>query len=248
MKFGDMTEADLKKATESKSVWFKTFRPGDNQLRLCTPPSGFLSILTHFDSRNKLGYPCASGTGRTCIGCDSNDDNTRNRSRKWIFHAYDSAGRKQVFVVGKRTYDRLSMLEGRKGAEWLLDRDIIIVRIKTGESKTDVDYDVVTDIDTPIKIDTSSEAPRLLDKLDEIYDYALNKLGDTSDDQSNPFSDDRPPTIDLSELTTPNLAKLIQEMDPEYKIPDERVKILQAAEVLLKRHGLPATWSAEIPF
>jgi hypothetical protein len=131
-------EYEEEREAQSDDVWIKGFREGETKVRLLIEPLSWNSQRMHYSRKHKIGFPCLQKNTDACIGCQSNDAETRDRNRQFIVPVIDAKGNQQVFRFGSELYKKLKNRQQRYGT--VLDRDFTIVR--TGKGKNDTDYDL----------------------------------------------------------------------------------------------------------
>jgi hypothetical protein len=188
MQFGQRAEDYVPPVFDENDVWIKRFLPGQTRIRFLQPTKDWTTYREHFDPGHKITFPCAKEAGSdTCLGCDSDSERTRNRSRFYAFNALDEKGRLQVYKLGVKLYKTFQAREQRM--DTILDRDYTIIR--TGSSKDDTVYD----IDPGERYPLDGEIPELNDIpaiLGKDYNDALQKFGVTDTSPADSFQSEEP--------------------------------------------------------
>ena len=190
--FGQTLASDyVPSENTSDSVWIRNFRDGSTQIRIA-PAEGvnasgqqvfgydaWPSEREHYDKVARVSYPCPREHGASaCIGCSSDDENTRKRSRYYYVNALDKDGRMRIYKFGITVY---KILKGRQerlvaadpsNRQPLSDKDIIVTR--SGKDFNDITYDI--DWGEKYPIDWNETEPLDINKaLEDSYREAMEK-------------------------------------------------------------------------
>lgn len=133
--FGETAEErQLRRDNSGGEVWIKGYKKGQTRDRFLQPTSTFHPIDEHYGFGTY--FPCAKSSA--CVGCNADDERTRQKSLRYLTNVLDENGRVSVRKVPSKLYGRLQTREQRMGT--IQDRDYTVIR--TGEGiGTEYDYD-----------------------------------------------------------------------------------------------------------
>lgn len=206
-------------ATEGE-VWIRGFKEGETQLRILQPTIDWWKYAEHYGGGELGFFPCLGSAEDGCIGCNDLSERVRNRSWKYLFNALDKDGRVRAFKLGGQLKKRLVRAEQRMGSDILLRRDIVIIRIGSGFSDTEYDFEWGEEYDLGDKMPGEEDLHDLGGVVTEKY-YATEALyndpGDPEDDNAEPEEavEAKPAKKAAAKKTARPKAKAVEAPEPE---------------------------------
>lgn len=163
-------------------IWIKGFKTGETKVHFLHPITKAVTYREHYDGAVRKFVPCLETP--ECKACQSPNERTRKRQRRYAFNALNDKGMVNVFKIGKKFYDRLVRIEQRGK---LLGYDYTVVRV--GSSMEDTDYDA----EIGDKNDIDTDGLELYDLKKVLGDHYLGYLealaGDENEDSDGPAGD-----------------------------------------------------------
>lgn len=187
-KFGQTLAADYVPEEYNDAVWIRTFKDGSTQIRI-VPAEGldkngepvygadaWPTQREHYDPALKLSYGCINDLGSSeCVGCASNIERVRKRSRYYYVNAFDKDNELRVYKFGIKVFNTLLSRQQRlttpENRQPLSDRDIIVTRM--GKDFNEISYDV--DWGEKYPVDFPEEVHDISAILGEAFEEAMEK-------------------------------------------------------------------------
>lgn len=149
LKFGQAA-SDYVPPEDGGEIYIKTFKDPSTQVRICPAvrindrgtkvygSDAWAMEREHYDAELQISYPCAERFDVKCVGEQSDDEDTRQRSRKYYINAVDEHGDLRVYKFGVKLYKIFKGREARArgidptNLQPLSDRDYNIIRSGKG--------------------------------------------------------------------------------------------------------------------
>src|SRR5450759_2228380 len=169
LKFGQAA-SDYTPSENSDEVWIRTFKDLATQIRICPAVRENDKGVTVYGAEawamerehyaEGIGsFPCAARFNVPCVGCDDEDEEVSQRSRKYYINALDEKGDLRVYKFGVKLYkiflgrQQRALSNDSANKQPLSDRDYVI--IKSGKG-LDTSYDPEPadkyEMDTPAEL------------------------------------------------------------------------------------------------
>jgi len=183
-RFGETAEDYDTRRGDDDEIWIKGFRNKDTTIRILQPTREWVTYREHYNQDAKAFHPCTEDSD--CIGCNSEDERTRKRTRKYVANALDSEGRLNVYKFGSRMFRTLKGREERSGN--ITSRDYTIMKSGQGMDTT---YDI--EAGDKYEIDDIPDLVDIWPLLEAAYDRAVKLIEAGADDDGDDDAEDEPP-------------------------------------------------------